>query len=106
MKISIIGAGNVGATAGLFIAQKNLCNHLVLVDIVETVRGKALDIQQSAASLDFETIVEGGTKYEMIAESDIIINTAGFPRIQGSSSREELLEKNLEIEKNLHQMLL
>ena len=101
MKISIIGAGNVGATAGLFIAQKNLCDHLILVDIVETVRGKALDIQQSAASLDFETIVEGGTKYEMIAESDIVVNTAGFPRIQGSGSREELLQKNFQIAKTV-----
>ncbi len=101
MKISIIGAGNVGATAGLVIAQKNLCEHLVLVDIVETVRGKALDIQQAASSLEFETQVEGGTKYEMIAESDIIVNTAGFPRIQGSGSREELLEKNFQIAKTI-----
>src|SRR3989344_6931658 len=101
MKISIIGAGNVGATAGLFIAQKNLCNHLVLVDIVETVKGKSLDIQQAATSLDFNTDIEGGTKYEMIAESNIIVNTAGFPRIQGSGSREELLEKNLQIAKTI-----
>lgn len=101
MKISIIGAGNVGATAGLFIAQKNICDHLVLVDIIETVKGKALDIQQAASSLDFETIVEGGTKYEMIAESDIIINTAGFPRLQSSKSREELLQKNFDIAKTV-----
>ena len=101
MKISIIGAGNVGAAAGLFIAQKNLCDRLVLVDIVEAVKGKALDIQQAAESLDFTTDVEGGTKYEMIAESDIVINAAGFPRVQGTGSREDLLKENFQIAKTV-----
>ena len=99
MKISIIGAGNVGASAGLLIAEKNLCDQLVLIDIVESVKGKAKDIQQASPTLDFQTELIGSTDYKEIEGSDIIINTAGFPRKEGES-RDDLLKRNLEIVKS------
>ena len=95
MKISIIGAGNVGASAGLLIAEKNLCDQLVLIDIVESVKGKAKDIQQASPTLDFQTELIGSTDYKEIEGSDIIINTAGFPRKEGES-RDDLLKRNLD----------
>lgn len=101
MKVSIIGAGNVGASAALFIAQKNICNHIVLIDIVESVIGKAKDIQQASSTLGFDTEIIGSKDYKEIKDSDIIVNTAGFPRKAGSGSRDELLEKNIEIVKTV-----
>jgi len=101
MKVSIIGAGNVGSSAALLLAEKDICDQIVLVDIVESVRGKAMDINQSSTALGFNTKVIGSTDYEMIKDSDVIVNTAGFPRLKGSGSRDELLEKNMEIAKTV-----
>ncbi|MBW2975447.1 malate dehydrogenase [Candidatus Woesearchaeota archaeon] len=93
MKISIIGAGMVGSTAAQRIADKRLADELVLVDITEAVKGKALDIQESASIEGFDTKVTGTMDYKDIARSDIVIVTAGFPRMPGMS-RDDLLARN------------
>ncbi len=101
MKVSIIGAGNVGSSAALLLAEKDICDQIVLVDVLDSVKGKAMDIQQASLSLGFDTKIIGSTDYEMIKDSDIIVNTAGFPRIKDSGSRDELLEKNIGIAKTV-----
>jgi malate dehydrogenase len=100
MKISIIGAGMVGSTTAQRIADRNLADELVLVDIVEAVKGKALDIQESASIEEFNTKVTGTMEYRDIEGSDIVVVTAGFPRMPGMS-REDLLAKNSEIVKKV-----
>lgn len=90
----------VGSTTAQRIADKQLADELVLVDIVESVKGKALDIQQCAPIEGFNTKIIGTTDYKDIGNSDIVIVTAGFPRIEGMS-REDLLAKNLEIIKKV-----
>lgn len=102
MKISVIGAGMVGSTTAQRIADKKLADELVLVDIVEAVKGKALDIQESASIEGFDTKIIGTTEYRDISGSDIIVVTAGFPRMPGMS-REDLLAKNSEIVKKVAQ---
>lgn len=100
MKISIIGAGMVGSTTAQRIADKQLADELVLVDIVDAVKGKALDIQQCASIEGFDTKIIGTMDYKDIENSDIVIVTAGFPRMPGMS-REDLLAKNSEIIKTV-----
>ncbi len=100
MKISIIGAGMVGSTTAQRIADKQLADELVLVDIVEAVKGKALDIMESASIEEFNTKVTGTMEYKDIEGSDIVVVTAGFPRMPGMS-REDLLVKNSEIVKKV-----
>ncbi|MBW2989104.1 malate dehydrogenase [Candidatus Woesearchaeota archaeon] len=100
MKISIIGAGMVGSTSAQRIAEKGLADELVLLDIIDSVKGKALDIQESAPIGGFDTKVKGTTDYNDIDGSDIVIVTAGFPRMPGMS-REDLLEKNSGIIKDV-----
>lgn len=102
MKISIIGAGMVGSTTAQRIADKNLADELVLVDIVESVKGKALDIQESAPIEGFNTKVTGTLDYKDIENSDIVVVTAGLPR-QPGMSRDDLLAKNSEIIKSVSQ---
>jgi len=102
MKISVIGAGMVGSTTAQRIADKKLADELVLVDIVESVKGKALDIQESASIEGFSTKVIGTLDYKEISGSDIIIVTAGLPR-QPGMSRDDLLAKNSEIVKKVAQ---
>jgi malate dehydrogenase len=94
-KISIIGAGFVGATTAFTIAERNL-GDIVLVDIVESVFGKTLDMQQAMSGLDISSKIKGTTDYEDIKDSDIVIITAGFPRKPGMT-RDDLLNKNSEI---------
>lgn len=96
MKISVIGAGMVGSTTAQRIADKNLADELVLVDIVESVKGKALDIQQCASIEGFDTKIIGTMEYKEIENSDLVIVTAGFPRMPGMS-RDDLVSKNSEI---------
>ena len=77
MKITIVGAGNVGATAAQILVDKALCNDVVLLDIVEGVpQGKALDIYQSAAIQTSDTKIYGANSYEPSANSDIVVITA------------------------------
>jgi malate dehydrogenase len=97
-KISIIGAGNVGATTALWCAAANL-GDVVLVDIPELEgmpQGKALDLLQAAPIVGFDAKVVGTTRYDETAGSDIVVITAGFPRKPGMS-REDLLVTNVRI---------
>lgn len=95
-KITVVGAGNVGATAAHWIALKELAD-VVLVDIVEGVpQGKALDLAQSAPIDGFDVKLVGSNGYEETADSDVVIITAGIPRKPGMS-RDDLLKTNMDI---------
>jgi len=95
-KVTVVGAGNVGATAAHWIASKELAD-VVLVDIVEgTPQGKALDLAQAAPIDGFDVKVVGSNSYEETANSDVVIITAGLPRKPGMS-RDDLLKTNSEI---------
>ncbi|MBI2692142.1 MAG: malate dehydrogenase [Solirubrobacterales bacterium] len=95
-KITVVGAGNVGATCAQRLAERDYAD-LVLVDIVDGIpQGKALDINQSGPIVGYEPNVVGTTGYEETAGSDIVIITSGFPR-QPGMSRDDLLAKNKEI---------
>ncbi len=95
-KITVVGAGNVGASCALYLAQQEL-GDVVLVDIIEGVpQGKALDILQSGAVLGFDGNVTGTNDYADTAGSDIVIITAGLARKPGMD-RLDLLKKNADI---------
>ena len=95
-KITIVGAGNVGATAAHWAAEKEMAD-VVLVDIVDGVpQGKALDLLETGPVEGFDTKVIGTNGYDETAGSDVVIITSGFPR-QPGMSREDLLGKNKEI---------
>lgn len=97
MKVTVIGAGNVGATVADTLAQKDIVKEIVLIDIVEGMpQGKALDIQQAAPVHLFDTRVTGTNDYADTANSDICVITAGLPRKPGMS-RDDLLAKNADI---------
>jgi malate dehydrogenase len=99
MKITIVGAGNVGATAAQIIVDRALANEVVLLDVVEGIpQGKALDINQSAAIQYSDTKIYGTNSYEPTSNSDIVVITAGVPRKPGMS-REDLLTINADIVK-------
>ncbi len=92
-KIAVIGAGNVGATCALYLAQQELGN-IVLTDIVEGVpQGKALDIQEAAGPLGKDVVIQGTNDYKDIEGSDLVIVTAGLPRKPGMD-RLDLLKMN------------
>jgi malate dehydrogenase len=95
-KISIVGAGNVGATSAQRIAERGYAD-VVLLDIVKGLpQGKALDIQQSAAVINFSTTITGSNDYKDTAGSEVVIVTAGLPRKPGMT-RDQLLAANAEI---------
>lgn len=95
-KITIVGAGNVGATAAHWAAEREL-GDIVLVDIVEgTPQGKALDLMEARPVEGFDVNIIGSNSYEETSNSDVVIITAGLPRKPGMS-REDLLQKNREI---------
>ena len=97
-KVTVVGAGNVGASCALRLADKELAD-VVLVDIVEGVpQGKALDILEACPVEGSDVRVSGSNDYEVTANSDIVVVTAGFPRKPGMS-RDDLLLKNYEIVK-------
>ena len=98
MKVSIIGAGNVGATAAMKIASEGFVKELVLLDVKEGVaEGKAMDIMQSLMMGESETIVTGTTgDYSKTANSDVIVITSGVPRKPGMT-REELVGVNSKV---------
>ncbi len=100
MKITVIGAGNVGATTTKLIADKKLCNELVLIDILEGIpQGKALDILESCPVELSDVKVLGTNNYEDTANSDIIVMTAGIARKPGMS-RDDLQNTNANIVKS------
>src|SRR5687767_13167025 len=93
-KITVVGAGNVGATAAQRLAEKELARTVVLVDVVEGVpQGKGLDQWQSAPIEGFDSRLIGTNGYEETAGSDIVVITAGIPRKPGMS-RDDLLNTN------------
>jgi malate dehydrogenase len=95
-KISVIGAGNVGATAAFLIAQKQL-GDVVMVDIVDGLpQGKGLDMAQASPVEYFDSSITGSTGYEETAGSDLVIITSGSPRKPGMT-REDLLQTNAKI---------
>lgn len=99
-KVTVIGAGNVGATAAQRLAEKELCD-VVLIDIAEGLpQGKALDLSEAAPIECHDARVEGCNSYDASAGSDIIIITAGIPRKPGMS-RDDLLKTNMSIMKHV-----
>jgi malate dehydrogenase len=99
-KVTVVGAGNVGATAAQRLAEKQIAD-VVLVDIVEGVpQGKALDLTQAAAIEKHDCHVTGANAYEATAGSDIVIITAGIPRKPGMS-RDDLISTNAGIVKSV-----
>ncbi len=104
-KVSIIGAGNVGASTARLIAQKELAD-VVLVDIVEGLpQGKALDILESGPIERFDSKIIGTNSYQEIKNSKVTVITAGLPRKPGMS-RLDLLEKNHRIVKSIIQNIV
>ncbi len=101
-KVTVIGAGNVGATAAQRLAEKELCD-VVLVDIIEGVpQGKALDLSEAAPIEKHDAHLTGANTYDPTAGSDIVIITAGIPRKPGMS-RDDLLTTNAGIVKKVAQ---
>ncbi len=95
-KVTVVGAGNVGATVAQGIALKELAD-VVLVDIVEGVpQGKSLDMMETAPVEKYDSILRGTNNYDGSEDSDIVVITAGLPRKPGMS-RDDLLWKNEEI---------
>jgi malate dehydrogenase len=95
-KITVVGAGNVGANCALRIADKELAD-VVLVDVIEGVpQGKSLDLLQSGPVQGYDVMLTGANDYEPTANSDIVILTAGFPRKPGMS-RDDLLLANYDV---------
>ncbi|QTA88237.1 malate dehydrogenase [Desulfonema magnum] len=99
-KVTVIGSGNVGATAAQRLAEKELCD-VVLIDIVEGMpQGKALDLTEAAPIEKHDAHVTGANGYEASKDSDIIIITAGIPRKPGMS-RDDLISTNKGIMKSV-----
>ncbi len=95
-KVTVVGAGNVGATTAHWIAARELAD-VVLTDIMEGIpQGKALDLMEATPIIDSDVRVTGSNSYEETANSDIVVITAGFPRKPGMS-RDDLLKKNHEV---------
>ena len=107
MKVTVIGAGAVGATCADNIARKELCSELVLLDIKEGIaEGKAQDMMQTAALLGFDTRITGSTNdYSKTANSDVVVITSGLPRKPGMT-REELIGVNAGIVKSVCENVL
>lgn len=104
-KVTVVGAGNVGATAAQRLAEKELCD-VVLVDIVEGVpQGKALDLTEAAPIEKHDARLTGTNGYEATAGSDIVIITAGIPRKPGMS-RDDLISTNAGIIKSVTQQIV
>ena len=99
-KITIVGAGNVGATTAYIAAQRQL-GEIVLLDIVEGLaEGKALDIAEASPVELYDSNIIGTLNWEKTADSDIVIITSGLPRKPGMS-RDDLLAKNVQIVRNV-----
>ena len=107
MKITVVGAGAVGATCADDIARKELATELVLLDIKEGfAEGKAQDMMQTAALLGFDTRISGSTNdYSKTANSDVVVITSGLPRKPGMT-REELIGTNAGIVKGVCENIL
>jgi malate dehydrogenase len=107
MKITVVGAGAVGATCADNIARKELAEELILLDIREGfAEGKAIDMMQTSALLEFDTKIKGVTNdYAATADSEVVIITSGLPRKPGMT-REELIGTNANIVKSVTENIL
>ena len=100
-KVAIIGAGNVGATVAYSLAMKGVCHKIVLRDRnPEIAKGKALDMSQAANAARMHTIVSVAEKASDLKDSDIVVITAGSPRLPGMG-RDDLLMVNAQITKEV-----
>ena len=106
-KITVVGAGNVGATCANVLAFNEVADEIVLLDIKEGVsEGKALDMMQTATLLGFDTKINGVTNdYTKTAGSDVVVITSGIPRKPGMT-REELIGVNAGIVKTVTESVL
>ncbi|MBE9869056.1 malate dehydrogenase [Campylobacter concisus] len=105
MKISVVGAGNVGASIAYALCMRELCDEIALVDIFgDVARAKAIDLAQSSCVFNAKTSVCGGDDFVLIEGSDIVIVTAGSPRKEGQT-REDLLLKNAVVVKQTAQKI-
>ena len=107
MKVTVVGAGNVGATCADVLAQKGVVNEIVLLDIKENyAEGKALDMWESSPVNYFDTRVTGSTNdYSKTAESDVVVITSGIPRKPGMS-RDDLIATNAKIVKMVTEQVI
>lgn len=107
MKITVVGAGAVGATCADNIARKELAEELILLDIREGfAEGKAIDMMQTSALLGFDTKIKGVTNdYAATADSEVVVITSGLPRKPGMT-REELIGVNAGIVKTVTESIL
>ena len=107
MKVTIVGAGNVGATCANVIASQSIASELVLLDIKEGfAEGKALDMMQTSTTLGFGTKITGTTgDYSLTSNSDVVVITSGVPRKPGMT-REELIGINAGIVKDVSENIL
>ena len=95
-KVTVVGAGMVGATTAQYLAQKDYAD-IVLVDIVEKLpQGKALDLMQAGPVVGYDTRITGANSYDATAGSDVVVITSGSPRKPGMS-RDDLLRVNMNI---------
>jgi len=100
-KVSIIGAGNVGATVCYWLAMRKSCREIVMIDLVEGLaKGKALDIAQATSPEGSHTLINASNDYTYIENSDVVVITAGVPRKPGMS-RDDLLLINAKIVKQI-----
>ena len=106
-KVTVVGAGNVGATCANVLAVNEVANEVVLIDIKEGfAEGKAMDIMQTAQLMGFDTVVTGVTSdYSKTANSDVVVITSGLPRKPGMT-REELISVNAGIVKSVAKSIL
>ena len=107
MKVTIVGAGAVGASCAEYVAIKNFASEVVLVDIKEDyAEGKAMDLMQTSSLMGFDTKITGSTNdYSKTANSDIAVITSGIPRKPGMT-REELIGINADIVKSVASSLI
>jgi malate dehydrogenase len=107
MKVTIVGAGAVGASCAEYVAIKNFASEVVLIDIKENyAEGKAMDLMQTSSLLGFDTKITGSTNdYSKTAGSDIAVITSGIPRKPGMT-REELIGINADIVKSVSSSLI
>ena len=107
MKVTVIGAGNVGASCAEYIAIKRIASEVVLLDIKDGfAEGKALDLSQTSSTLSFNTRIIGVTNdYSKTSNSDVVVVTSGVPRKPGMT-REELIGINADIVENVIKKIL
>ncbi len=107
MKVTVVGAGNVGATCANVIAQKEIVNEVVLLDIKEGIaEGKSLDLWQTAPINMYDTRITGSTNdYSKTAGSEVVVITSGLPRKPGMS-RDDLIATNAGIVKNVTENII